>query len=75
MAPRGARLSSVKLWVALALLVSVVQAAAGETSGSPLWFLDLLLIGGFLVGVWLGRPWLTRLTGRRAASPSSSLPG
>lgn len=64
---RSARLTSVKLWALLALLFSGVLAGVGDRSGSPLWFLDPLLVGGFLIGVWRGRPWRTRLAGRRAA--------
>lgn len=55
-------LGNVRLWVALALVFSLMLRFLDETNTnpSPLWFLDPLLLGMFLLGVGRRPPWLRR---------------
>ena len=45
------RLFDVRLWVGTALLLGILLRLAGEGGASRLWFLDPLLLGGFLFAV------------------------
>lgn len=62
------QLANVRLWASLALGFSVLRLAVEGPAGSALWFIEPLLVAGFLVGSRKDRPWRRRLRPRRAAA-------